>query len=327
MQNFRAACNHMGIFIAFIIKREKIAEKERPIMYKIISDGGCDFSPQEAEKLGVTVVPFYICIGDEAHKKEGIDITQEEYFSRLESEKDFFPKTAQPSPQDYIDVYTPILEAGCDILQVTISAKLSGSHNSAIIAASMLCEEYPKRLIEIIDSENASVGQGLILTEIAKMQAAGLELEETIELAQRVLKSTRVYFTVDNLVYLKKGGRIGPTTAFVGGILGLRPILQLADGAVTQLDNVRGKRNAMKLIGEAMVHALKDDVEHVNLRIGHVLSLEDAEEFKENTEKALGIEIATPVTNIGAAIGTHAGPGALGFAYCRKYETLERTDA
>lgn len=291
-------------------------------MFKIISDGGCDFSAAEAEKHGVEVIPFYIMPDADTYLREGTDITKEEYFKRLAAEKNFFPKTAQPNPQDYIDAYTPYLRAGKDILSLTISSKLSGSFNSATLAAQMLAEEFPERRIVVVDSLNASIGQGLILREIIRMRDAGFNLKETTRTAREVLKTTRVYFTLDTLEYLKKGGRIGSTTAFVGGILGLRPILQLENGEVSQLDNVRGRKNAYRLIEGAITHALAGETEKINICVGHISSAEDAENFKANISAALNLEIKTPVTEVGAAIGTHAGPGALAFAYCRKYENI-----
>ncbi|MCL2215615.1 MAG: DegV family protein [Defluviitaleaceae bacterium] len=292
-------------------------------MYRVISDGGCDFTKEEAEKLNIDIAPFYISFDGETHLKEGVDIRREDYFNRLVSDKGLFPKTAQPSPQDYIDLYTPHLQAGKDILSLTISSKLSGSFNSAVLAAGILKEDYPNRVIKIVDSLNVSIGQGLILREIIRMRDAGYNLQKNVQFAEKLLATTRIYFTLESLEYLKRGGRIGPTTAFVGGILGLCPILQLENGEVSQLDNVRGRKNALKLINEAMVDALKDETQNISLSIGHILSENDAVAFKEATEASLGIIIANPITEVGAAIGSHAGPGALAFAYCRKYETLQ----
>jgi len=291
-------------------------------MFQIISDGGCDFSKKQAQQYGVDVVPFYIIFDETNHFKEGVDISKEDYFSRLVAEKNLFPKTAQPNPQDYMDVYTPHLKEGKDIISLTISSKLSGSYNSAVIAAGILKEEYPDRVIAVVDSLNVSVGQGLILKEMIKMRDAGYALDETVRLTEKTLKTTRIYFTLDSLEYLKRGGRVGPTTAFVGGILGLRPVLQLEEGQVSQLESVRGKKRSLKLIEEAIVDVLKGEMQNVNLGIGHILSKDDADEFKSNTEAALDIKITDPVTEVGATIGTHAGPGALVFAYCKKYETF-----
>ena len=290
-------------------------------MYHIISDGGCDFTKEEAR--GITIIPFYVSFDDKTHLKEGVDISRADYFSKMLADKSLFPKTAQPSPQDYIDAYTPHLKEGKDILALTISSKLSGSYNSAALAASMLSDEFPNREIKVVDSLNASIGQGLILREIVKMQRAGYNLQKAADMAEKVIKTTRLYCTLETLEYLKRGGRIGPTTAFVGGILGLRPILQLEDGQVSQLDNVRGKKNALKLIQEAMVGALSDETENINISVGHILSEQDAVDFKTNIEAALSTKITAPIAEVGAAIGTHTGPGAMAFAYCKKYEAIE----
>lgn len=291
-------------------------------MFKIISDGGCDFSTEEVKQSNVDVVPFYISFDQANFIKEGVDISKEDYFNRLKNEKNLYPKTSQPNPNDYIEVYRPYLEAGDDILMLTISSKLSGSYNSAAIAAQTLKEEYPNRTIKLIDSLNASIGQGLILKEIIKMRDAGFTLEKTTEIAEKILQTTRIYFTLDSLEYLKRGGRVGPTTALVGGILGLRPILQLEQGEVSQLDSVRGKKKAMRLIEEGMVEAIKDEKENISLSIGHIHNEKEAVTFKTNIENALNLTIANPITEVGATIGTHAGPGVMAFTYCKKYETF-----
>lgn len=292
-------------------------------MFQIISDGGSDFSKEEIEEYGIEVVPFYVNFDDE-FLKVGVDITTEAFFNRLSTEKGVFPKTSQPNPHDYIEACEPYLKARKDIVILTLSSKLSGSYNSAMVATDILKEEYPEREIMIIDSLNGSIAQGLILREMIKMRDAGYSLVRTTELTRKVMETTRVYFTLDTLEYLKRGGRVGPTTAFVGGILGLRPILQLEDGEVSQLDNVRGKKNVLRLIEEAMVSALEDEKENVCISIGHIFSEKDAVTFKGNLETALGISIETPITEVGATIGAHAGPGALALAYCKKYDALEK---
>ncbi|MCL2827269.1 MAG: DegV family protein [Oscillospiraceae bacterium] len=291
-------------------------------MFQIISDGGCDFTKDEAVKYNVDIVPFYVSFDHVTYLKAEVEISKEDYFDRLIAEKDWFPKTSQPNPQDYIDVYTPHLEAGRDILSLTISSKLSGSHNSAVLAANMLKEEYPDRTITLVDSLSVSMGQGLLLREIIKMRDAGRSLGEIAALAEQVRSTLRVYFTLDSLEYLKRGGRIGPTTALVGGIFGLCPILQLEEGQVTQLDNVRGKKRVLKLIEEAIVDALQDEADNIALGIGHIRNEAYARAFQVSTEAALGMKIETPIIEIGVTIGAHAGPGALGFAYCKKYDAL-----
>jgi len=292
-------------------------------MFQIISDGGCDFSNDEVAQHNISIVPFYISFDHTNYIRVGVDISNDEYFNRLISEKGLFPKTSQPNPQDFVDASAPHLQAGDDVLILTISSKLSGSYNSAALAVHMAKEEYPEQTITVIDTLSGSIAQGLILREAIKMRDAGYSLANTADILRKILQTTRVYFTIDTVEYLRRGGRVGPTTAAVGGILGLRPILHLVEGEIQQLDNVRGKKNALRLIEEGLVHTLKDETENINISIGHIRSEEDALTFKAKTEAALGMTIPNPVTAIGAAIGTHAGPGALAFAYCRKFDSFK----
>ena len=291
-------------------------------MFQIISDGGCDFTDKELAESGVVGVPFYISFDDKTYMKEGVEISKEAFFQRLSTEKKLFPKTAQPNPGDYIDAFTPFLKEGKDIICLTISSSLSGSLNSVRVAMDMLKEDYPDRKIVAIDSKGVSVGQNLILREIIKMRDAGLDLDQVEEKILKVVETARIYFIVDTLDYLKKGGRIGPTTAFVGGILGLCPILRFVDGKAEQMDSVRGKKNALKLFVEAGSNALKGNLNKANAIIGHISSQNDADNFKAGLEAELSAQLDNPIVNIGAAIGVHAGPGALAFAYCKKYDAV-----
>ncbi|MCL2360874.1 MAG: DegV family protein [Defluviitaleaceae bacterium] len=293
-------------------------------MFQIISDGGCDFTKEEALRHNVEIVPFYVTFDGETHLKEGVDITNEEFFIRLSTEKNLFPKTSQPTPQDYINAYEPYLKAGKNIISLTISSKLSGTYNSATLAANMMKEEYPNRTILVIDSLNCAVGQGLILREIIKMRDNGIMITKAADIAKEIIKTTRIYFTLDSLEYLRRGGRVGPTTAFVGNLLGLRPVLHIVDGAVEQLESVQGKKKVLQLMEDGIVDALKDDLHNVSLCIGHILRNDDAIAFKASIEGALGTKITNPIAEIDATIGTHAGPGALAVAYCKKYESLVR---
>jgi len=292
--------------------------------FQLVSDGGCDFANSEIQRHGIGIVPFYVTFGDETHLKEGVDITKDEYYKRLKTDKNLYPKTAQPNPQDYIDVYTPYLEAGKNIISLTISSKVSGTYNSALLAANMLKEDYPNRTIIAIDSLNGSVGQGLLLRELIKMRDKGYSITDAAKIAEKIIPTVKTYFTLENLEFLRRGGRIGPTTALVGGVLGLRPVLHLVDGVVEQADSVRGSKKVLKLIEEGVVEALKDDIQDVSISIGHILSFDDATTIKTNIEASLNTKITNPIAEIGVAIGSHVGPGALVISYCKKYETFTK---
>ncbi|MCL2574021.1 MAG: DegV family protein [Defluviitaleaceae bacterium] len=289
-------------------------------MFKIISDGGCDFTRGDAKKLDVNIVPFYVSFDQQNYLKEGIDISKEAFFKKLSDEKGLYPKTSQPSPQDYVDAFTAHLQNGDDLLVLTISSRLSGSHNSATLAAGIVKEEYPDREVVVIDSMCVTIGQGLILREIVKMQAAGYSLQETARITGEICKTAKVYFTLDTLEYLKRGGRVGAATALVGGILGINPILQLEEGKVTQLGKVRGRKKALALIEKIVMDALESEANQSGICVGHIQSEKDAKAFKADVETVLGVRISNQIAEIGATIGSHVGPGALGFAHCKKYE-------
>ena len=290
-------------------------------MFQLISDGGCDFTKDEAQQYNVEIVPFYITFDQKTYLKEGIDISKEAFFKRLSEDKNLFPKTAQPSPQDYIDACKPSLDSGKDVIILTISSKNSGSYNSAVLANQMLQEEYPDRTIVIIDSLNGSIGQGLILKEMIKMRDVGYSITEIATVTAQIIKTTKIYFTLDTIEYLRKGGRVGPTTAFVGGILGLRPVLHLINGTVEQFDSVRGKKRVLQLIEKGVVAALQGEMDSVSLVVGHTLRKEDIWLLKTNLETALDTKIGAPI-EVGATTGTHIGPGAVAVAYCSKFETF-----
>lgn len=291
-------------------------------MYKIISDWACDFSLEQVRDKDIHVVPFYITFDGTTFLKEGVDIGTAEYFAKIQADKSLFPKTSQPNPQDYMDAMTPYLEAGHDVIIITIASKLSGSHNSAIIAQSTLQEEFPDRHIEVVDSTTVTAGQALLVNEVITMRDAGLSLAETAEKARKIAATAKIYFTLDTLEYLKRGGRVGPTTAMVGNVLGLKPVLQVAGGVVSQVDSVRGQKKAAALIIEGLAAALKGQSDKVSVAVGHIAREEEIIAFGQQVEKELGTTLALPHVNVGVTIGAHAGPGALVVAYVARYTSV-----
>jgi len=290
-------------------------------MYHIITDGGCDLTQTEMQQHQITKVPFYVSLDQENFMKENVDITTEDFYGRLLADKTLFPKTSQCSPQDYLDVMEPHLAAGDDVLLITISSHLSGSHQSAVLAQDMASEKYPERKIVIFDSLMASIAEGLIVIEAARMKEAGFSLEDNVSMLEKVRNTTHVYFAPETLEYLKKGGRVGSTQALVGGILGMRPILHVVEGKVVPLETVRGKKKVLSMIQGSLVHALSDAKEQVELALGNVLREEDAQTLSDGLSNDLGIQIKE-AAQIGAAIGAHTGPGALAIAYCKRFEHL-----
>ena len=292
-------------------------------MFQIISDGSCDLSAADKEQLEVFVIPCYITFDEINYLKEGIDIQRDEYFEKLKTEKELHPKTSQPSPADYLDAYTPFLREGKDLLVVTMASKISGSNNSARIAAEMAMDDFPERKIEIVDSINATLGQGLLVREIVRMRENGLYVEQAADKARKVALTTKQYFTIDSLEFLKRGGRISSTKAIVGGVLGIKPILEIKDGEVAQLDKVRGNAKAMKFLEDKFLEDLQAlNKSDISVGVAHILMEEEAVELDKKASEFLERPLDYDISFVGATIGTHTGPGAITIAYCTKYEKV-----
>ena len=171
--------------------------------YKIIADGACDLYGENADKIGVQIVPFYVAFEENVYKKEGAEIEVRHFYKEMVENPTVFPKTSMPSVQDYVDVFTPIVKAGEGVLCICITTKFSGSYNSAVNARNMLLEDYPDAKIEVIDSTLNTVEEGIFVREAARMKAAGLSLEESVQALERIKSTGRIIFTDSSSLSLK----------------------------------------------------------------------------------------------------------------------------
>ena len=291
-------------------------------MFQIITDSAVDITKEDALKHNVEVIPFYVSTDGQNFVKESEGFSKDEFFDKLINDKDVKPKSSQPNPQDYIEFYTSHLKEGRDILSLAITSKLSGSYASAQIAAETLAEEYPDRKIMIVDTLNLTVGQILLLDQVKKMRDAGFSLQETYEKAEKIKGTIHVYFVLETLEFLHRGGRIGGAAAFVGSILKLKPILQMYEGAVEKFESVRGTKNAIKRLYDLAVNAISEAKDDMEFCVGHIRNRDVAEEYKSGIEKAIGKSSAVDIVDIGTLIGVHAGPGAIAVSYCKKYDKV-----
>ena len=289
-------------------------------MFKIVSDSSCDFTEQMTAKHDITIVPFYVTFDGTNYLKEGVDIKKEEYFKRLVTDKNTFPKTSQPNPQDYIEACVPHLEQGFDLLILTISSKLSQSNNSANLAAKDLQEKHPGRKVIVIDSLSVTIGQALILHEIIKLRDKGFELQAAADFATSITKQGNLYFTLDTLEYLQRGGRIGKASAMVGGLLNLKPVMNIVNGEVSPVTKVRSKSKAKGDILDRIASEVAGKTEDLNFMIVNIQCPEEAEQWQKEIEQRLGITFDGPTLGAGTTIGTHTGPGGIGLGYVKKYK-------
>jgi DegV family protein with EDD domain len=276
---------------------------------KIVTDSTADISMEVREALGIEMIPLKVHFGEETYRDGGIDITSEQFYAKLTAASEM-PTTSQPSPADFMDMYKKLSDdPDTQIISIHLAAILSGTYQSAVMAKSMLEEEGAGGGIHIVDSRSASYGHGMMAVVAAKQAMEGKSVDEILASIEKLRSECRIYFIVDTLQYLHKGGRIGKASALFGSLLNIKPILTLDDsGQVTPVDKVRGHKKALKRI----VDMLKDEfgTRKVRLAVAHSEALESAKELFGMINEELNVELLQ-YTNLGPVIGTHTGPGTL----------------
>ncbi|MNO15900.1 DegV domain-containing protein [compost metagenome] len=274
----------------------------------IVTDSTSDIPPSMAEAYGIEVVPLTLMFGEEAFR-DNVDMTPEQFYERLPRSTQL-PTTSQPSPVEYMNVYQGIQERypGCRILSFHISSGLSGTYQSAVLAKSMLEEEGES--ITVVDSLSASYGFGFMVVEAARMAAEGQSPEDILVRAERLRQSRKLYFLVDTLEYLQKGGRIGKASAFLGTLLNIKPILSIdAEGIIYAVEKVRGRKKAVA----RMIELFRKDlpgVDKINVAVGHTAEPAAGEEFLKELAGHFTLEEKV-LTNVGPVVGSHVGNGTL----------------
>lgn len=271
---------------------------------RIVADSTSDIPAEIRERLGITIVPLKVLFGEETYL-DSITINTDQFYERLKSSS-VLPTTSQPSPLEFSEVYERLLDEDPEgpIISIHLAAILSGTHQSAVIAESML--ERPAD-ITIVDSKSASYGIGLQVVRAAEMAQAGESKERILEEIQRIQNDLELYFLVDTLEFLHKGGRIGRASALIGSILNIKPILSLdKEGGVYSVDKVRGTKKAMARIAEMFKSTYGDDP--VGLIIAGTDNKEAAEELGNRIKSELNVK-EVGYTTVGSVIGVHTGPG------------------
>ena len=270
---------------------------------RIVTDSAGDLPSEAAEQLDITVVPVTVFFGEEAYL-DGVEMDAETFFQRLPASPQL-PRTSQPSVAQFVDAYTTLVDEGHDILSVHVSGKLSGTLNSARLAR----EEFGEGNIEVLDAEAASLGVGLIALEAARKAQAGASLDEVTAAAQDAVRSMRVFFVLDTLEYLVKGGRIGKAQGLVGGLLNVKPILHITDGEVHPFQRVRSRAKALRRIRELV----REGGPYAEIGVLYATDPDEAAALASDVaDLAPGMPVV--VGRIGPGIGAHAGPGAVGVA-------------
>ena len=275
-------------------------------MLAIITDSTSDLRADELEALKVRSVPLYVNFQGKVHR-DWVDIDPGKIIAGVQAGADL-PSTSQPSPEDFAKAYAAaVAEGATEILAITISSGISGTFQSANLAA-----KEASVPVSIVDSQNASAGIAILVRQAARMRDAGASREAIVDMLESMKPHMLVLFSVGTLEFLQKGGRIGRAQAFLGGILNVRPILTLEDGKIAPAAKARGTKKAIAEIVERIrAHA----AQHHGDLVLDFLHIQDAS-LAENLRRAIrdaGIEFADgSLYEIGAVIAAHVGPGTFG---------------
>ncbi|MGQ9512784.1 DegV family protein [Thermodesulfitimonas sp.] len=272
----------------------------------VVTDSTADLPPALAQEMGITIVPLKVIFGREVYR-DGVDINRATFYQRLRAGE--VATTSQPSPGEFEAAYRHLLTRAKSIVSIHISRKLSSTVNAAETARSLSSEAD----ITVIDSRLVAGALGLVVRAAAKAAQEGKTRPEVLSLIDQLITAIKVYFSIESLEYLHRGGRIGGAQALLGTILKINPILTLADGVIQPFEKVRGQKTALRRLAEIAVAAAGDrplfcqvltgdNLEAATTLAGLLSGLPPGSTVKTNT--------------IGAVVAAHTGPGVYGLVFC-----------
>ncbi len=269
----------------------------------IVTDSTASLSTEDAAREGIAVVPLQVIIGAAVYT-EGQDVTADMIADALGT---FVPvSTSRPTPDDFLKVYRRLADEGAEaIVSVHLSSKMSGTYDSALLAA----KESPVP-VTVVDSAQVGIATGFAAGHAAQARDAGKDAEGIAAAAKKAGESSTILLYVDTLEYLKRGGRVGPAAALIGSALAVKPILTIRDGVVVPLERVRTAAKALARLEALAVESAKACDEGFQIGVQHLANPTTAEAVAGRLAVALGVD-AIAVDEVGASIGAHVGPGMI----------------
>lgn len=278
---------------------------------KIFTDSTSDLSKELIAKNHISIIPLYVSFDDEIYR-DNVDMDQLELYKKIDAHK-MIPKTAAPSPQDFIDAFKPYIDKGDDILYIGLSSKMSATIQNANIAK----EEFPDGKISIIDSHNLSTGMGLLVMKACDFRDQGMDIEEISQRIQGLVPKVRSSFIIDTLEYLHLGGRLSAIKSLIGGALKIKPIIKVVDGEMIVAHKVRGRKS--KVVDYMLKDVLKDaeNIDPSRIFITHSQGGESVSYLEEQLSINTNVD-HIHITDAGCVISSHCGPGTVGILYVEK---------
>ncbi len=278
---------------------------------RIVTDSTADLSQELVERYQIEMVPLTVTINGTSYKDK-VDITNDTFY-QLMHDSDELPTTSQIPPAVFAEVYQKLADDGAEhIISVHLASDLSGTYQSSVLAAGLVKDAVT---VHNIDSRSATIGMGLIVLSLAKMIEANMAIEEILAHLQKIVEKTEIYFLIDSLDNLHKGGRIGKASHLVGSLLNIKPILCLKDGVISAYEKVRGNKG--NKAQERLIDILQEKIDpkkKVYCVIGYCDNLDVSQHIQERLEDVIDCDEYVYL-QIGSVVGTHIGMGATGMAF------------
>lgn len=274
---------------------------------KILVDGGCDLPKEILEKYNIEVIGLNVSFNEESYIA-GVEIDNKTFYKKMSEMKEL-PKTSCPSPDRFLEAY----KGEEDVLVISISSKLSGTYSSAKLAKDMYDEDFGDKKVEVIDSLNGSIGQGLLAIKARKLALEGKSIEEIVSEIEKIKEDVVFYVALETLENAIKGGRINPIAGKIINTLNFKAIVHITEGIVKPIDKARGTNNSIKKVIEYICKNLSEPQEKT-LIIGHANCVEKAEKVKETLKEKYSFKDII-ISEIGPVMGTYASEGAVLIAY------------
>lgn len=295
--------------------------------FQIITDSSWDMEEKKARELHVDVIPFFIAKDGEHYQKEVVELPVRELYQYMVDHPGVYPRTAQPAIEEYLNRFERYAAEGKDIICCTVNQSFSGSFNAAALAKEMTLEKYPDVKIEIVDTMQATLMQGLIVQELALCQMAGVAFDKAVAIVQKIKHTAKIFFTVSGLDYLIHGGRVGKLAGTAANVLNLCPMITLAKGELASAGLARGRKQARKKALQMLIDHIKahgDDPDRYTYIVGYGYDIDEGDimhdmlmENLDKNWKSFCPEVEK--AQIGATIGVHTGPYPIGFGIVERW--------
>ncbi|MCR4425925.1 MAG: DegV family protein [Firmicutes bacterium] len=273
----------------------------------IVTDSTCDLPAELAQAHGITVIPDYVRFGEEVFRDQ-VDLSTAEFFKRLRDSREC-PKTSQPTPAEFAQVYQGLLQHNDYVFSIHLASKLSGVCASAALGAQLV----GTNVVEVVDSGWVSMGLGFAVLEAAEAANARRSVDEVRDAIRHAVASMRLLFTIDNLAYLEKSGRIGRASVFLGTLLGIKPVITIENAEVLPVERVRGASRLLPRVLDLMSQTTPPNVP-IRAAVIHADALKQAAEWEAAVRSRFSCEeLITCECN--TIIGSYAGPGSIGVAW------------